>query len=89
MPTQYRYIPQHKDGHFVDLYAQPVQDFMKAVRFNREDDLERWLTGRFGPDDPQNFRVKTMRVEYELEVEVDGCTGDHEATPGAVPAGGN
>lgn len=76
MHTQYRYIPQHKDGHFVDIYAQPVGDFMKAARFGREDDLDRWLTGRFGPDDPHNFRVKTMRVEYELEVEVDERTTD-------------
>ncbi|WP_340389504.1 hypothetical protein [Paenibacillus sp. FSL E2-0151] len=76
MPTQYRYIPQHKDGHFADLYAQPVEDYMKAVRFNREDDLEVWLTGRYGPDDPHNFRTRKMRVNYELEVEVDERTTD-------------
>lgn len=62
-----RFIPQHKKGHFVDVHSQPVEDFMKAVRFNREDDLEVWILGRYGPEDPQNFRVVTMKVTYEVE----------------------
>lgn len=62
-----RFIPQHKTGHFVDVHSQPVEDFMKAVRFTREDDLEVWILGRYGPEDPQNFRVVTMKVTYEVE----------------------
>jgi len=67
MQVKYRFIPQHKDGHFIDVYSQPVEDFMKAVRFNREDDLEVFLLGRYGPDDPQNFRAVPVKVTYELE----------------------
>lgn len=66
-----RFIPQHKNGHFIDVYAQPVTDFMKAVHFNYEDDLEKFLLGRFGPDDPQNFRVAKINVTYQLEVPAD------------------
>ncbi len=67
MAIKYRFVPQHKDGHFVDMHSQPVEDFMKAVHFGREDDLEVWLTGRYGPDDPWNFRAAIVKVTYELE----------------------
>lgn len=63
-----KYIPQHINGHFIDIFSQPVTDFMKAARFNYEEDLEKFLLGRFGPDDPQNFRVVKINVIYELEV---------------------
>lgn len=65
------FIPMHKDGHFIDIYSQPVTDFMKAVRFNYEDDLEKFLLGRYGPNDPQNFRVIEIDVTYRLRVNVD------------------
>lgn len=61
-----RYIAQHKKGHFIDVYSQPVGDFMKAVRFNYKEDLETWLLGRYGPDDPQNFRVVPVIINYEV-----------------------
>jgi len=64
---RFSYVPQHKQGHFVDLHSQPVEDFMKAVRFTREDDLEVWILGRYGPEDPQNYRTVTVKVTYELE----------------------
>lgn len=67
MAIKYRFVPQHKDGHFVDLHSQPVEDFMKAVHFSREDDLEIWLLGRYGPDDPHNFRAVPVKITYELE----------------------
>ncbi|MFF3923134.1 hypothetical protein [Paenibacillus lactis] len=67
MKIKYRFIPQHKDGHFIDLYSQPVDDYMKAVHFAREDDLESFLLGRYGPDDPWNFRAVPVKVTYELE----------------------
>lgn len=66
-----RFIPQHVEGHFLDVYSQPVEDFMKAVKFNREDDLAVWLLGRYGPDDPQNVRVITVTVTYTWEENTD------------------
>jgi len=66
-----RFVPQHKEGHFLDLHSQPVEDFMKAVRFTREDDLEVWLLGRYGPEDPQNVRVIALKVTYEVEATAD------------------
>ncbi|WP_179087819.1 hypothetical protein [Paenibacillus amylolyticus] len=93
MHTQYRYIPQHKNGHFLDRVVQPTDKHMDALRFTRRDDLEHWLTTRHCPDAPQNFVIRTLRGEWELldleEVEDDGSTGDHETTPGPIPAGGN
>lgn len=75
-----RFIPQHKNGHFIDIYSQPVTDFMKAVRFNYEEDLEKFLLGRYGPDDPQNFRIVKVKVTYELETEVNGYVDSESAT---------
>lgn len=69
MVTKYRFVPRHINGHFIDVYSQPVDDYMKAVHFTREDDLEGFLLGRFGPDDPQNFRAVPVKVTYELEAE--------------------
>ena len=93
MPTQYRYIPQHKKGYFLDRVAQPTDDYMQALRLSRREDMEHWLTTRHCPDIPQNFVIRTLRGDWQLldleEVEDDGCTGDHEATPGPIPAGGN
>ncbi|MNW55620.1 hypothetical protein D3C74_332980 [compost metagenome] len=66
-----KYVPQHVNGHFIDIFSQPVSDFMKAARFNYEEDLERFLLGRYGPDDPQNFRSVQITVTYELEVPQD------------------
>lgn len=70
MKIKYRYIPRHKElGHFLDQYAQPVEDFMKAIRFaNPEDDYAQWLLGRFGPDDPHNYEPAPVKITYELEV---------------------
>ncbi|GGH46195.1 hypothetical protein ABIE27_000341 [Paenibacillus sp. 4624] len=70
MPTQYRYIPQHKDGHYLDRVAQPTEDYMHAMRFSRQDDLEHWLTTRHCPDAPHRFVIRRVRVDYELEAEV-------------------
>lgn len=67
MEIKIRYVAQHINGHFVDIHSQPVENFMKAARFAREDDLEIWLLGRYGPDDPHNFRAATIKVTYELE----------------------
>jgi hypothetical protein len=69
MEVRYKFAPRHKDGHFIDLYSQPVDNFMNAVKFTREDDLNRFLLGRYGPDDPQNFRAVRVKATYELEVE--------------------
>ncbi|MNH94452.1 hypothetical protein D3C73_470730 [compost metagenome] len=73
MPVKYRYVPQHKDGtHFLDPHSQPVQDFMKAIRFaNPEDDYAVWLLGRYGPADPQNYQPALVKITYELEVGSD------------------
>lgn len=81
MVTRYRYVPQHKEGHFIDVYSQPVEDYMKAVYFTREDDLEAFLLGRYGPDDPWNFRAVSVKVTYELEaynhVNTESATESH------------
>jgi hypothetical protein len=42
---------------------------MSAVWFARVDDLEVWLLGRYGPDDPHNFKTVPIKVTYELESE--------------------
>ncbi|MNT11705.1 hypothetical protein D3C72_1465990 [compost metagenome] len=62
-----RFVPQHKEGHFIDIFSQPVEDFMKAARVNVEEDVERFLLSRFGPSDPQNFRVVPVLITYKLE----------------------
>lgn len=68
MVIKYRYVPRHKNGHFINIYSEPTEDFMKAAHFSREDDLNIWILGRYGPDDPQNFHVVPVKVTYELEV---------------------
>lgn len=66
------YIPQHKDGYFIDIYAQPVEDFMDAAKFYfSEDDVERFLLSRFGPKTPWDFRTARIKITYELEVAND------------------
>lgn len=65
------YIPQHKDGYFIDVFRQPHEDFTKAVKFFYQEDLEKFLLGRHGPDDPQNFRVAKIKITYELEAAED------------------
>lgn len=62
------YIPRHKNGYFINIFSEPVEDFTKAARFGLEDDLEKFLLGRFGPDDPWNFRTARIKITYELEV---------------------
>lgn len=73
MKIKYRYVPRHKKtGHFLDQYAQPVEDFMKAIRFAKpDDDYAKWLLGRFGPDDPHNYEAAIVKITYELEVVED------------------
>lgn len=69
MKIKYRYVPRHKEtGHFLDQYAQPVDDFMKAIRFAKpEEDYAKWLLGRFGPSDPHNYEAAPLKISYELE----------------------
>lgn len=69
MQVRYKFVPQHKDGHYLDRLAQPTDDFMKAIRFNHLDDLEHWLTTRHCPDAPHRFRIVKIKVTYELEGE--------------------
>lgn len=73
MKIKYRYIPQHKEKkYFLDQYAQPVEDYMKAIRFQSpDDDFALWLLGRFGPVDPFNYKAVPLKIIYELEVPAD------------------
>lgn len=69
MKIRYRYVPRHKDkSHFLDVHAQPVQDFMKAVRFaDPDDDYAVWLLGRYGPAQPRDYEPVLIKITYELE----------------------
>ncbi|MNT95432.1 hypothetical protein D3C72_2373120 [compost metagenome] len=66
---RFKYVPRHKLGHFIDIYSQPVEDFTKAATFLHQEDLEKFLFSRFGPDDPRNFRILRVKCIRELEVE--------------------
>lgn len=65
----YRYVPQHKKGHYLNRRAQPTDNFMESIRFVRLSDLEHWLTTRHCPDIPQNFVIHRIKVTYEMEGE--------------------
>lgn len=84
MVTIYRYVPKHKNGHFINIYAEPVADFMKAAKFHDEDELAFFLTGRYGPDDPQNFRAFPIQITYEPGVGPDGPEGDNEVPTSSI-----
>ncbi|CAM4411312.1 hypothetical protein [Paenibacillus xylanexedens] len=74
MIKRYKYVPKHReDEHYLDQYGQPVQSFMKAIKFyTNDDDYAEWLLGRYGPANPQNYFPSPIEITYkELEVDVD------------------
>ena len=72
MPVKYRYVPRSKDkSHYLDMHAQPVTDFLKAINFHSiDDDYAKWLLGRYGPQQPFKYEPVLMKITYEIE-EVD------------------
>lgn len=71
MQVKVRYVPRHKEkGYFLDQYAQPVDDFTKAISFKSpDDDYAQFMMGRFRPDNPLEFTAAKMIITYTLEGE--------------------
>lgn len=68
METRYSYILVHRDGYFIDLYTEPTTKIMQAIRMTRKDDLNNWLHGMYGPEDPENFKFGRIKTTYEMEL---------------------
>lgn len=65
--TRTRYIIQHVDGAYVDVHFNKYRDFMKATRFNSEEEIYFFLTGYYKPDRPEDYHAVPIKITYELE----------------------
>lgn len=65
-----RYVIQHRDGWFINLKGERKDDFMAASRLT-EEEAEVFLTGRYAPENPEDYHPQPVRITYELEVETN------------------
>ncbi|WP_438446837.1 hypothetical protein [Gorillibacterium sp. sgz5001074] len=89
MKSKIRYIPQHKNGHFITVRCEPTKDETAAVRFGTPEEVSAFLHGYYGPENPDDYKPTALKITYQLEVTPHGCTGDHEASTGTVSPGGH
>lgn len=71
MIVKYRFVIQHRSGHFVTAKYDPVRDFDNAVRFKTREEAEFFFTESFyRADKPEEYRARVIKITEELEDEL-------------------
>lgn len=60
-----RHVLRRKDGAYMNIWFEPVKSFSRAVRLD-EDGFHTLMTGRFKPDNPEDYYLQPIQITYEV-----------------------
>lgn len=58
-------VKRRSDGEMITLRLEIAKDIRSALRFNHVEDYQTFINGRYGPDDPLDYYLQTIRIMYE------------------------
>jgi hypothetical protein len=58
-------VKRFSDGSMVNVRLERVESIKSALRFNHTEDFVRFINGHYGPENPEDYYLRAIRITYE------------------------